>query len=131
MSTPCTEESCAVQHLQNHIEAMTSSLMLFIFRFYLQHDPTGIKQENCYILGCLVVLSFVCNILPAFGNAVFNGLIQQLLVSWHLGSSQDERRVSGGILGLVLVDGCRMGNKAKSLKVTYAPTQPDFSQIFL
>lgn len=57
-------------------------------------------------------------LLPAVGNAVFNGLIQQVLVGRHLSSSQDEGRVSGGILRLVLFDGCRMG-RPKGLKVTY------------
>lgn len=45
-------------------------------------------------------------LLPPFGVAIFDGLVQQVLVGRHLGSSQDERRVCGGILWLVLVYGC-------------------------
>lgn len=45
-------------------------------------------------------------ILPALGDAVFDGLVDQMLVGGHLGSSQDEGRVGGGILGLVLFNGC-------------------------
>lgn len=45
--------------------------------------------------------------LPAFGDAVFDGLVHQRLVGRHLGGGEDERRVGGGILRLVLLDGCR------------------------
>lgn len=42
---------------------------------------------------------------PAQLPAVSNGLLHQLLVGWHLCCGQDQGRVGGGILGLVLVDG--------------------------
>lgn len=53
--------------------------------------------------GCKV---FRVPILPALGDAVFDGLVDQMLVGGHLGSSQDEGGVGGGILGLVLFNGC-------------------------
>lgn len=45
-------------------------------------------------------------ILPALGDAIFDGLVKQMLVGGHLGSSQNERGVGGGILGLVLLNCC-------------------------
>lgn len=58
----------------------------------------------------------MCNLLPAFGDAVFNGLIQQVLVGWHLSSSQDKRWVSGGILRLILINGCRIERQSKVIQ---------------
>lgn len=39
---------------------------------------------------------------------VGNGIVNQLGVLGLLGGSEDERRVGGGILGLVLVNGCEL-----------------------
>lgn len=51
-------------------------------------------------------IHFRVPILPALGDAIFDGLVDQMLVGGHLGSSQDEGGVGGGILGLVLFNGC-------------------------
>ncbi len=39
---------------------------------------------------------------------VGNGIVNQLSILGLLGSGEDERRVGGGILGLVLVNGCEV-----------------------
>lgn len=39
---------------------------------------------------------------------VGNGIVNQLSILGLLGGGEDERRVGGGILGLVLVNGCEM-----------------------
>ncbi|TNN58828.1 hypothetical protein EYF80_030977 [Liparis tanakae] len=48
-------------------------------------------------------------LLPSFGDAVLDGLVHQVLVGRHLGGGEDERRVGGGVLRLVLLDGCSTG----------------------
>ena len=55
------------------------------------------------------------NHLPAIGDAILNGLVNDVLVGRHLGSSQDEGRVGGRILGLVLFDCYRTGRNLKNI----------------
>ncbi len=61
---------------------------------------------------------------PAVSNAVFDGLLHLLLVRRHLSRGQNQRRIGGGILRLVLVDRCGEEGTSRPCVVAIATRIP-------
>lgn len=63
------------------------------------------------------------NLLPAIGKAIFNSLVQEVLICGHLCCCQDERWVCCSILRLVLFDRCRGQKKCNDIPHLYSALQ--------
>ena len=57
-------------------------------------------------------IDLVIDVAATVGLAVLNSSVDQLCILWLLGGGEDEGWVGGGILGLVLVDGCEIARVA-------------------